>query len=84
VHFVGEAVKHAKAVAAIGDGTTLLERVVVGAVRVAGEGDGVVVDHGVVSAASGGEQLPAGFIDAFTGAMAEHRAWTRPRAGIPA
>ena len=84
VHFVAEAVKHAKAVAAIGDGTRLLDRVAVGAVRVAADGDGVVVDHGVVSAASGTEQLPAGLLDAFTAAIAEHRAWQRPRAGIPA
>lgn len=55
------------------------------AVRIAASaGDGVVSDHGVVSAASGDEQLPAGFIDAFTAAVAEHRAWQRPRAGIPA
>jgi catalase len=84
VHFVAEAVKHAKAVAAIGDGTRLLERVATGAVRVAAAGDGVVADQGVVSAASADEQLPAGFIDAFAGAIAEHRAWQRPRAGIPA
>jgi catalase len=83
VHFVAEAVKHAKAVAAIGDGTRLLDRAVAGAVQVSTDGD-VIADNGVVSAASGDEQLPAGFVDGFTSALAEHRAWRRLRAGIPA
>jgi catalase len=83
-HFVAEAVKHAKAVGAIGDGTRLLTRAVAGAVQVSSDGDGVVADHGVISAAGGAQELPGGFIDAFTGALAEHRAWARATAGIPA
>jgi catalase len=83
LHFVAEAVKHAKAVAALGDGTRVLERVVAGAVRVSDDSE-VVVDQGVVSTAGGNDQLPAGVVDAFTAALAEHRAWQRSRAGIPA
>ena len=67
-----------------GDGTRLLAGAVAGAVRVSSDGDGVVEDHGVISAASGTEELPAGFIDAFASAMAQHRAWARRTAGIPA
>jgi catalase len=62
VHFVSEAFKHAKAIAASGEGASLL--------RAAGVGDGAA---GVVVGDTANKPLIAGFI----AAVAKHRAWER-------
>ncbi|SDD38771.1 catalase [Glycomyces harbinensis] len=82
VHFVAEAYKHGKAVAAFGAGLGLLR-----AARIEAEcADGVepVDDHGVVTTAANGGDLPEAFLDAFAGAIAGHRAWDRRTDDIPA
>ncbi len=84
VHFVAEAVKHAKAVGALGAGTALVERVSNGSARIAGDGDGMTTDRGVVSASGTDGSLPQGFVDSFCTALGQHRAWERPTAAIPA
>lgn len=84
VHFVAEAVKHAKPVGALGAGTALVERVSNGAAQVAGDGDGVVADLGVISAAGTDGSVPQRFVDAFCDTLGQHRAWHRPTATIPA
>lgn len=84
VHFVAEAIRHAKAVGALGAGVSLVERASAGAVRVAGEGNAVVSDHGVVSVAGNNGAVPAEFVDSFCTALGQHRAWERNTAAIPA
>jgi catalase len=70
VHFVSEAFKHAKAIAASGEGKSLL--------RAAGVADGA---SGVVVGDTVSETLVTGFI----AAIAQHRAWDRVGlAAIPA
>ncbi|MFB9660127.1 catalase [Glycomyces mayteni] len=66
LHFVAEAFKHGKAIAAFGAGTELLE-----AARVD------PAESGVVTAAADGGDVPDAFLDAFADAIAAHRAWDR-------
>jgi catalase len=84
VHFVAEAVKHAKAVGALGAGTALLDRVSNGSAQVAGDGDGVTADRGVVSASGTDGSLPQDFVNSFCDALGQHRAWERLTAAVPA
>ncbi len=39
---------------------------------------------GIVTHSADGEELPVGFIAAFTDALARHRGWTRSVDSIPA
>ncbi|WP_438387288.1 catalase [Actinopolyspora saharensis] len=82
VHFAAEAYKHAKPVAASGEGTTLLRRAGID-VRYA-EGQDVVTDSGVVTVAETGGSLPWGFLSDFAETLAGHRVWSRDTSGIPA
>ncbi|WP_335988653.1 catalase [Glycomyces sp. MUSA5-2] len=66
LHFVAEAFKHGKAIAAFGTGSDLLE-----AARIDPGAPGVVT-----TAADGGD-VPDSFLDAFADAIAAHRAWDR-------
>jgi hypothetical protein len=68
VHFVAEAIKHAKPVGGLGAGRQLIEQAANGAARVA-------EDNGTV---------PPEFPEAFHAALAQHRSWERPTAAIPA
>jgi len=83
VHFVSEAFKHAKPVAAIGAGIDVL-----GAARLSGvelaEGDAAatVSDQGVVTAGSGAD--PADLASQFLDAIAAHRHWDRDLGIVPA
>ncbi|WP_026922678.1 catalase [Glycomyces arizonensis] len=82
VHFVTEAYKHAKAVAAFGAGRDLLR-----AARIDtdyADGAETVDDQGVVTVASHGAELPKAFIDAFADAIAAHRCWSRRTEGVAA
>jgi catalase len=84
VHFVAEAIKHAKPVGGLGAGRQLIEQTANGTVRIAEDNGAVHNVHGVISAATGDGTVPAEFLDAFHSALAQHRAWDRPTATIPA
>ncbi|RQG97740.1 catalase [Natrarchaeobius chitinivorans] len=73
--FVAEAFKHKKAIAAAGEATKVLEAVELPGIDVAGDGDGVVSEHGVVMDGDG-DDLEA-FAESFVDAIAEHRHWER-------
>ena len=70
IHFVNEAYRHGKPIAAIGDGARLLEACALGE---AGEGDGVVVGDGA-----------ARVTDGLIAALKRHRFPRRDIAGVPA
>ncbi|PRW62840.1 catalase [Actinopolyspora mortivallis] len=82
VHFVAEAYKHAKPVAASGEGTRLLRRAGV-EVRQA-EGPDVVTDQGVVTVAETEGSVPWGFLSEFAELLAGHRVWSRDTAAVVA
>ncbi|GAA2792080.1 catalase [Saccharopolyspora taberi] len=84
VHFVAEAYKHHKPVAASDEGLTLLHRAGADSGRQASEGDGVVTDLGVVTAAGTGGGLPPNFIAEFASLLARHRVWDRDTSSTPA
>lgn len=83
VHFVAEAIKHAKPVGALGAGTVLVERTANGSARVTGDGS-VTTDRGVVSAAGADGSVPQEFTESFCAALVQHRAWERDTAAVPA
>jgi catalase len=98
-HFVAEAFKHGKTVGALGDGIALLAGLDLPRVRLARDGDPVVVDQGVVTAPSAGSTAspvieavkdfvtPAGsddFVTAFVSALGKHRHWERAMDLVPA
>ncbi|WDZ90720.1 catalase [Nocardiopsis sp. HUAS JQ3] len=77
-HFVLEAYKHHKPVAAVGAGTELLAPPL--PEELAGPVDALRVELGVVAAPDAGE---AGVAE-FTRLLGEHRFWDRPTASVPA
>ena len=84
MHFVAEAIKHAKPVAAVGAAADLVGRATANVVTLAAA-DGAIADgHGVLAASSASTELPDGFIESFCDLLARHRVWTRPTAAIPA
>ncbi len=83
VHFLTEAYKHAKVVGALAEGRRLLERAWATGLDVAGDGDRVADDEGVVTTGVSGE-VPTEFVDAFATELAGHRAWRRNTAAVPA
>ncbi|WP_129843226.1 catalase [Streptomyces sp. RFCAC02] len=82
VHYLTEAFAHNKTVAAVGDAVELLRTLRLPGVRLAEDGDGVVDDHGVVSA--GGGAGPTEVAETFTEALANHRHWDREVDGVAA
>lgn len=82
LHFITEAYKHLKAVGAFGAGVDLLREMDLGE-RLAEDTD-VVEAHGVVTTAAAAEDLAEPFFDAFTAALARHRAWERRTDAVPA
>ncbi|MDT0317623.1 catalase [Streptomyces millisiae] len=82
LHYVAEAFKHGKGIAAVGSGISLLGALNLPGLRLSADGDGVVDDHGVVTAADGAD------LDAVTATLAdiiaEHRVWTRDQDATPA
>ncbi|HET6765721.1 MAG TPA: catalase [Longimicrobiaceae bacterium] len=75
LHFVNEAFKHCKAVAASGAGVDFLRATVLGSVGALDGGDAAVVTG----------DAAAGVAGAFIDAIAQHRNWAREtKAGIPA
>ncbi|MDA3627040.1 catalase [Saccharopolyspora sp. WRP15-2] len=84
VHFVAEAYKHHKPVAASDEGMELLQRAGVSEARKGSGTDGVVADLGVVMAAHSGGALPEGFIEEFVTVLGKHRVWERDTSAVPA
>ncbi len=82
VHFVAEAYKHAKAVAAFGAGRDLLRAAHVDAELA--DGEDVTVDKGVVTTGRAERTLPVEFAERFAKLIAGHRVWQRETAHIPA
>nr|WP_036569370.1 catalase [Nocardia sp. BMG51109] len=82
IHFLLEAYKHAKPIAAFGSGATVL--------RIAGIGPdtpaepGVRESNGVVVTDSGGADLAERFVAEFAAALAGHRVWGRVASTVPA
>lgn len=81
VHFVREAYKHLKVVAAFGDGCEMLRTA--GVVEQVAEGSDVTAQRGVVTTAATGE-VSGEFVDAVADAMARHRVWDRETDAVPA
>ncbi|PRX48613.1 catalase [Prauserella shujinwangii] len=82
VHFVTEAYKHAKPVAAFGSGLKLLRTA--GVAEPLAEDTGVRVENGVVTSKAAERSLPEEFFDSFAGALARHRVWDRRTESVPA
>ena len=77
VHFVNEAYKHCKAIAATGAGTELLPGGVNGQPASRGSGSRATEDGVLVGGDGQVDQLVAGFIEA----IAQHRHWSREPKG---
>ncbi|HEY0495746.1 MAG TPA: catalase [Kutzneria sp.] len=82
VHFVAEAYRHAKPVAAFGAGIDLLRAARIEAHLA--DGDSIVIDQGVVTTTRAADDLPDDFAEAVAALLAGHRIWTRETSGIPA
>ncbi|SEV87406.1 catalase [Natrinema salifodinae] len=81
-HFVAEAFKHKKPIAALGSGVELLEAVELPDVDLSGDDDGVVSDHGVVTGQSSDDVTD--FAARFAEAIAAHRHWDRSEKSVRA
>ncbi|QSB04662.1 catalase [Natronoglycomyces albus] len=81
-HFVSEAFKHGKPVAAFGKGIDLL-RVCEVFGQLADSG-AVALDRGVVTTTAMGNELPDEFVDRFAQQVAKHRSWDRDTGHIAA
>lgn len=84
-HFVAEMFKHKKPIAAVGEGTELLDAVELPGIDVDTDADadgGVVSEQGVVMAAGDSDldEAAAAFVDA----IAQHRHWEREPKEVPA
>ena len=78
-HFLREAFKHKKPIAALGQGVDLLETVGLPGVDLSRNGE-TVSDLGVVTADGGDDE----FVSAFADAIGVHRHWDREEEEIPA
>jgi catalase len=82
LHFVTEAYKHLKAVAAFGAGIDLLRKA--GVEEPLADGEDVVAETGVVSTTAAQDDLSDQFFEDFAAALAKHRAWERETDSVPA
>jgi catalase len=83
LHFVNEAFKHAKPVAAIGAGISVLDAACLHGVGLADAGEpGTTCDQGVVTAGVGAD--PSDFSSQFLEAISAHRHWGREKDRVPA
>ncbi|WP_329045885.1 catalase [Amycolatopsis sp. NBC_01488] len=82
VHFVAEAYKHLKPVAAFGSGLDLLRRA--GVPAQLADDTKTRIDDGVVTTTSAAADLPDEFAASFLAALSEHRIWSRSTSTIPA
>jgi len=84
LHFVNEAFKHCKPIAATGEGVEVLEASSIRGVSLADSNSaGAVVDRGVVTARAGGGMAKEA-ASAFLEAIARHRHWDREKDTVPA
>lgn len=84
VHFVAEAYKHFKPVAASQEGVAMLQRAGINEVRQADNSRPVASDYGVVTAVSDDGSLPSEFFEQFASVLAGHRVWERDTSDVPA
>ncbi len=84
VHYVLEAFKHHKPVAAFGEGIRLLREAGLRGVRLAAKDDTLVTDQGVITTPEAGDALPEEFVSRLTDALAGHRIWDRETKAVPA
>jgi catalase len=84
MHFIAEAIKHAKPVVALGGGATLVGRATAEVMTLAATDGAVINEHGVLGAPSATTELPDGLVESFCDLLAGHRIWSRPTAAIPA
>jgi catalase len=82
LHFVNEAFKHCKTIAAIGEGVQVLEASHISGVKFASNGN-LSSDKGVVTAGGDHGNLKE-FSDRFIDAIARHRHWDRQKESVPA
>lgn len=82
VHFVAEAYKHAKPVAAFGSGIDLLRKS--GVSQHFASGASTTSDQGVVTTTAAGQNLGDEFVTAFASEISRHRAWERITDIVPA
>jgi catalase len=82
VHYVAEAYKHLKPVAAFGSGLDLLRRA--GITNRLADGTSVEIDDGVVTTTAAAADLPGEFADSVLASLSEHRAWTRRTGAVSA
>jgi catalase len=82
LHFVTEAYKHLKAVAAFGAGIELLRKA--GIEEPLADGQDVVAAAGVVSTTAAEDSISDQFLEDFAAALAKHRAWERETDSVSA
>lgn len=82
LHFITEAYKHLKPIAAFGVGIKLLRKA--GVPEQLADDVDVVSAHGVVTTTAAGDSMPAAFFESFAAALAQHRAWDRQTDSVPA
>ncbi len=82
-HFIAEAYKHKKPIAAMGAGVDLIEAVLPSETEISQEPDGAVVTHQGIVTHRAKDHTDA-FTEAFTTAIAQHRHWERDEEPIPA
>nr|WP_324194041.1 catalase [Nocardia blacklockiae] len=82
VHFLQEAFKHAKPIAAFGEGATVLR--IAGLTADMPADPGVVTNNGVIVSDTGGTDLPEEFVTEFAAILAQHRVWQRVALTVPA
>jgi catalase len=73
IHFINEAFRHCKAIAASSEGVELFQHASLEGVRLAAGGDQVLNDRGVVTIGKASQAFTQQFIDA----IAQHRHWER-------
>ncbi|WP_123623379.1 catalase [Halorubrum sp. CSM-61] len=81
-HFLAEAFKHKKPIAALGEAVELFEAVDLPDVDLAGDDGGLVADRGVVTSRGAGDLDE--FAQQFRDAIAAHRHWEREETEVPA
>lgn len=79
-HFIAEAFKHKKPIAALGDGIRLLDTIDLPKIGLSN--DGLVADAGVITSDDAADL--EGFIETFISAIADHRHWDREDMPVPA
>jgi catalase len=83
MHFVAEAVKHAKVVGALDEGAGMIERATLGAIALDIDSQPNAAHQGTIAARVDDAGLPS-FVAEFCALLAGHRVWQRPTASIPA